>query len=109
MDMKEGKLRFKHSLMISQRFSAFWEGYRKAVILFYLIKGPVFLFTNRDFWADDSFFYSVCAVSLSVLTVDLVNVAIYLLIFILTCCCSERCRFRILGHIYIVGMVIAPH
>lgn len=105
MDPKEGKLKFKHSLMISKRFSAFWEGYRKAVIIFYLIKGPVFLFSSKDFWSDDTFFYSVCAVTMSVLTSDLLNILIYLLIFLMTCCCSEKFRFRVLGHIYIVGLV----
>lgn len=105
MDSKESKLKFKHSLMISQKFSSFWEGYRRAVILFYLIKGPVFLFSTKDQWKDQSYFNSVCAVSMSVLTADILNVVIYLLLFILTCCCSEKCRFRMLGHIYIIGMV----
>lgn len=109
MDPREGKLKFKHSLMISKKFSTFWGGYRRAVILFYLIKGPVFLFSTKDKWADDSFFYSVCAVSLSVLTADLLNLLIYLLIFLATCCCSENFRFRLLGHIYIVGFVGSAH
>ena len=105
MDLKEGKLKFKHSLMISKRFSSFWEGYRRAVILFYLIKGPVFLFSTKDQWKDTSYLYSVCAVSLSVLTVDILNLAIYLLIFLLTCCFSEKCRFSVLGLIHIIGVV----
>jgi hypothetical protein len=102
---KEGELQFKHSLIISQRFSAFWQGYRRAVVLFYLIKGPVFLFSNKDFWKDDWFFYTTCAVSLSLLSVDILNMVMYLFVLMLTCCFSEKARFQALGLIYLLGLV----
>ena len=109
MNLIESRLKFKHSLMISQKFSSFWQGYRRAVIIFYLIKGLVFLFSNRQSWDDASFFYSTLAISMSVLSADVLNVSIYVLIFVLTCCCGEKLQFRMLGHIFIICMVVSHH
>lgn len=109
MDLNEGRLPFKHSLMISKRFSSFWEAYRKAIILFFLIKGPVLLFNSKDLWNDQRYFYSVCAVSLSVLTADIVNLLLFCLGLLLTCCCRESGQMRLMGHLHILTVVLAVY
>lgn len=106
MDLREGSLQFKHALIISKRFSSFWEGYRRAITIFYLIKGPVLLFTTRDHWDDPRYFYSVCAISLSMLSADIVNLLIHLLTLLMTSCCRESFQSKVMGHLYPLSVVM---
>lgn len=108
MDLREGSLQFKHALIISKRFSSFWEGYRRAITIFYLIKGPVLLFTTKDHWDDPRYFYSVCAVSLSMLSADIFNLVIRLLTLLMTscCCCRESTQSKVMGHLYPLSVVM---
>lgn len=104
-DFIEGGLPFKHSLIIARRFSNFWTRYRIAVIIFYLIKGPVLLFEKKRMWDDLRMFYSLIAVSLSALTVSIGNWLVYFLMNLFTMCCNPSLQFKVLGHLYIICLV----
>lgn len=107
MDLPEDSLQYKHSLVIAKRFDNFWKRYRLAIIIYYLIKGPVLLFGKKHFWDDRRMVYSIILVSLSVLPVNIINSVVYILVNLLTCCCHSSLQFKVLGNLYIIFLVIS--
>jgi DMSO/TMAO reductase YedYZ heme-binding membrane subunit len=57
----------KDSLLTYRNFNKFWVNYKRGVIIYYLVRGPLELYARRDLWQDRFYLISLIAITFNML------------------------------------------
>lgn len=98
---------FIDSLVIARKFNTFWDGYQLALILYFMIRGPLLLYDNEQLARHDrNFLYSVGFITVSLITSLVVSATVSIVLCLLSIPCGEKIRDKLFGAAHDLSMVV---
>ena len=96
---------YRDSLLINNKFNTFWDVYKKGLAAFFLVKGGLLLYRQRQRLSDASFTLPVLALTFNYLLAWLAASVLSCVFGIASACCRPRVKSCIVGFAYVLHVV----
>lgn len=99
----------KDSLLTYRNFNKFWVNYKRGVIIYYLVRGPLELYARRDLWQDRFYLISLIAITFNMLIGFILSLIFSSLAITLSFCCSKSSQAKTIGSVHLITMVTTTY